>query len=337
MGYNFFFDGDFGGHGGQYIKTDKIARPMRRSFLSLVFLCLASVAKASCGSSSCPMDMADHAAPSGGRGRLDLSYQLITQDRLLVGSKPSSVGDDPNSEHNEIKTINRIYLAHLDYDFDEHWGAGLAMPLVSRTHDHHAAATGGIEHWGFTGLGDLIATGRYTVSGVTFSLGEKLPTGRTHAHNADEQAEVTIQPGTGSYDTILGLGYARALFGVPAFVGGTYRVNTAGSRGYRFANELLLNAGFSYPVVSRLDLLGQANLRAKGKDAAGQTQEDTSFTGGLWVYLSPGARVKLADSLSAYGYVQLPVYQYVNREQLVSSWNLLSGLSFAFGGQPEGF
>jgi len=50
--------------------------------------------------------------------------------------------------------------------------------------------------------------------------------------------------------------------------------------------------------------------------------------GGEYLYLSPGLCVTPTDQLAGYAYVQVPVMQRVNGNQLVSEWNLLVGLTY---------
>lgn len=297
--------------------------------------------------------MSEHDAPKGGRGRLDLTYQLITQDEPRIDSRRAAVGEDSTGEHDEVKTINRVYTAHLDYDVDARWGLGLTLPVVSRTHDHVDLDAGKNDHWGFSGLGDLAAQVRYAVVNgapegagtLTLSATGKFPTGRADARGDGGLAEVTIQPGSGSYDFIGGAVYARSagraptLKGetatLPVFLATSLRVNGEGSRDYKMGNEVQVNLGAAYPLLRSVELLGQANFRTRAKDTAGRTGEEVAFTGSTFLYLSPGLRYHLTESLSLYGYAQLPVYQRVNQEQLTAPWNLLLGVTIGFGGRPS--
>ena len=53
-------------------------------------------------------------------------------------------------------------------------------------------------------------------------------------------------------------------------------------------------------------------------------------SGGKFVYLSPGMSYMLTQRLQAYGFVQLPLYQYVNGVQLTADWAVAAGLSLRF-------
>lgn len=302
-------------------------------------------AAASCGSASCSVDPIAHEPSAAGRLRLDLSFQYVDQDTPRVGARPANVGQDPNPDHNEVRSINRMWNARLDYDFSPRWGVAVALPVLARTHDHIDTASGDLNRWKFTGAGDLMVETRFAAwrgegersPALTLLLTGKFPTGRTGAHNADDRAEVPIQPGSGSYDAIAGAVYSvilPKLIETPrvptAFAGASYRKNNPGSSGYVVGDVFDGRLGASVPVASRLDLMAQADWRVRRRDQAGQTTEDVSFTGGQSLHLSPGLRWHFGAGVSAYGFVQLPVYQYVNREQLTSDANWHGGLSWEF-------
>lgn len=317
----------------------------RFAVIVAVFFAVVRPAAASCGSGSCSVDPIVHEPAEAGRVRLDLSFQYVDQGTPRVYSHRANVGADPNPDHDEVRTINRLWNARLDYDLSPRWGVGIALPLLARSHDHVDTASGGLNRWRFTGVGDLTVEGRWAAwrgdgpgaPAVTLTLAGKFPTGRTGAHNQTAAAEVPLQPGSGSYDAIGGVVYSRNLPKlaqtprVPAlFAGASYRKNNPGSRGYVIGDTFDGRAGATVPVWTRLDLMGQADWRVRRRDQAGATTEDMAFTGGQTLHLSPGLRWHWREGLSTYLFVQLPVYQYANREQLSSDANWHLGLTWEF-------
>ena len=320
--------------------------PRRVAFiLAVPALFVARPAVASCGAASCSVDPVIHEPPAAGRIRLDLSFQYIDQATSRVGDRRADVGTDPNPDHDEVRTINRLWNARLDYDLSPRWGVATSLPLFARTHDHIDAASGGLNRWKFTGVGDLMIETRWAVwrgdgaaaPTVTLTLAGKFPIGRTGAHNETDDAEVPIQPGSGSYDAVGGIVYSRSLpkwAETPRrpslFAGASYRKNGSGSRVYVVGDVFDGRVGATVPVMTKLDLLGQVDWRVRRRDQAGETAEDVSFTGADSLHLSPGLRWHWSRGVSAYGYAQLPVYQYVNRKQLASDVNWHAGLTWEF-------
>jgi hypothetical protein len=69
------------------------------------------------------------------------------------------------------------------------------------------------------------------------------------------------------------------------------------------------------------------NARIEGRERGLNADVDNS--GATLVYLRPGVNVKLTDSASLYGYVQVPIYQRVNGLQIEPRWSASLGVHFA--------
>ena len=310
---------------------------MRRFAMAFIAILIPLHAVASCGSASCPIDLS---ALNTGRFTIDLSWQSIDQNQPRIGTRAARVGEIA-SDHDEIRTINRIAALQLGYRASDRFELSVTMPYVSRSHTHFDNESQQIERWDFGALGDLVAQARAGVTDHVWLIGGvKLPTGaRSETSDNGEIAEVTIEPGTGSTDVIGGVSFRSsvlrdtALSGpmghatlIPLFASITYRVNGRGTNDYRRGDELQINAGTEYPITQRLSVLGQINARRTAKDDVGNTDEDRNLTGGTYAYVSPGLRLRVAPGLSVYGIVQLPAYQRVNGIQLTARRNYVGGV-----------
>ncbi|HXF49363.1 MAG TPA: hypothetical protein VNL73_08065 [Verrucomicrobiae bacterium] len=298
--------------------------------------------EASCGASICPLDL--HKSVHAGRLHLTLSHEYINQNRIYIGSKKSYVGALPNP-HDEVKTINQRTLLQTQYGVSNNFGIKVELPYIIREHSHIEDST--IETFNFEGFGDLSVTGQYgfdfgsviSPARLDFFAGIKTPTGLTSAENDEgEHAEVTIQPGTGSWDGIFGANLQVPLFTVSSLSGGLhsklplnvgigYRLNGKGADDYKFGNQVLAHLGTEYQMLSRLSFLLQVNGKWQDFADAGTTGELRSNTGGNWIFASPGLSFHINHTLSAYSYAQIPVYQKVNGIQQVSKLNLQFGLT----------
>ena len=319
---------------------------MHGKYVVLLCFVIAPQLFASCGSSSCPIDL--HALGLTDNSTLvaDLSFQYIKQDRLR--------GHAPETEHFELQSFNRVATLSLTYRATRSLMLTATAPYISRQHDHIEVATGDPEQWRFHDFGDASLQARWRAwvgepplgSSFWLSAGVKFPTGAAHEvsrGDSPEEGEVPIQPGSGSTDILLGAtwqsGFLRdtslqGMMGkttlIPLFASLSYRLNGRGTHEYRIGNELQLNAGSEYPLSERLHLLGQINLRHREKDAVGQTAENPDLTGGTFVYVSPGLRFTVSQETSLYGYIQVPVLQDVNGTQLTSRVNYLVGVQERF-------
>jgi len=319
----------------------------RKNFLLLLFLtfCIGvsiKTAGASCGAAICPLNV--HHNLTVGQLHIQLLHEYINQNQINVGSEKSFVGALPNA-HDEIKTINQRTLLELQYGITGRFGLKAELPFIQREHSHIEDST--VESFGFDGVGDLKAVGEYTLPfsdwefspRLTLLAGIKFPTGKTDAANEDgEVAEITIQPGTGSWDGIFGLNLKKPLFRVktvtgglysnlPVTVGVTYQVNGKGKDDYKFGEQILAHVGTEYLLFPHLSLLFQTDGRWQDFADVGTAGEYRSNTGGTWIFVSPGLNVQFNQAFSAYVYAQLPVYQKVNGIQQVAKLNLQVGLS----------
>jgi len=311
---------------------------------------LAPAARASCGAASCPIEIQSFNAPTVGHWSLDLSYQYIDQDRPRIGTHGAQVGEIP-SEHDEVRTINRTATLNLRYALSNRFELGVTAPWISRFHEH--LEEGEAESWHLNDSGDVSLQGQARLwnrgrqASLWLTAAVELPTGPNDLKNdGGERAEPALQPGSGSTDATLGLALRGQLLrdtalegplghttAIPWFAAVSYRRNGKGDERYRLGDELLANAGVAYPLgflVGRFEALFQLNARFRGKDSPGSSGEDPSFTGGTYLYASPGLRVSGGENWGGYVYVQLPLYQDVHKLQLVSRANWLGGVQMRF-------
>lgn len=297
---------------------------------------------ASCGSAYCTVnsDWTTEGAITETGMVLDLRYEFINQNQPRAGTKNVAVGEIPH-HHDEVSTANRNLLLTYSLSMDEHWGVSIVAPIVQRNHFHihHHRDEQVPERWSFTELGDLRVVGRYQVqgpnaerpsaAGLTFGL--KLPTGRTNIANSDgDVAERTLQPGSGTTDGIIGAYYHEQ---IPAWNGAwfaqvQYQRALNSSADFKPGDRFGADIGYRQRITEQLAALIQVNLSVKGRDSGAQAEPDDS--GFKNVSLSPGLSLAVTDSLQAYGFVQVPVYQNVNGVQLTSSRAYVVGVGGRF-------
>ena len=317
---------------------------MKIKLLVLTLFLLVGKSFASCGSENCPLYHFQYSSQGGLHLRLYNEY--INQDKLYFGSNLSSIGAIPE-EHDEVNTLNLITAFQFQYGISNRLDLGIILPYIHREHTHIHHEDGERESWDFSGLGDITLTGNYSLILPTMDkeiymgvfAGLKIPTGKTDvANSAGELAEVTLQPGTGSYDELIGIDFRYPLLTLPTFenniystlpliLGLRYKITGPGTNDYKFGNTLLISAGTAYGFTEYADLTLQVNLRHQDFADMGFTGEPRENTGGTWMYISPGLTLNLTDNLSFFGIVQLPVYINVNGLQQASIFNTQFGVS----------
>jgi hypothetical protein len=308
-----------------------------RIFLLSSLLFVAQQAGASCGTAYCSVNTAWEAlgaAPKPG-WTFDVRYEYLKQDTLRTGSAKTVAAGVPGT-HDEISTLNRNVNASLDYAWNARWGVSLQMPYLQREHNHiHNDPLNGAESeaWDISALGDARVLGVYqyahslqqgTAAGLRFGL--KLPTGSTDERNAaGELAERTLQPGTGTTDLILGA-YRHGFWaqGNAAWFAQAQLQQALNSHDdYRPGSQLNLDAGLSWRATAQVNALLQLNAHDRGHDHGAAAEPEDS--GSRMLSLSPGLSVATSASGRIYGFVQVPLYQYVNGTQLTPEWSAVIG------------
>ncbi len=312
-------------------------------FHKLVFVLLFSplAANASCGGAFCSLstdwDIQGVASKPG--MRLDIRAEFIDLDQLRSGTHKAAPAGEVG-EHDEVRTINRNLLATLDWNINADWGMTFKVPFVSRAHNHifnKDDGFGGVdpetENWNFSGIGDVQALARYRFyndehvnAGVRFGL--KLPTGSIHKRNSEEEAERTLQPGSGSIDSLLGAYYNHHDGNIGWFAQGMWQQTLSDRDNFKPGTKLSADVGFSYNTTPDFTVMLQLNAQHKARDSGANAEPADS--GSRTVSISPGLSYRFTQSTQVYGFVQKPIYQYMNGAQLTSDWSAAVGINTSF-------
>lgn len=189
-------------------------------------------------------------------------------------------------------------------------------------------------------FGDLNIISRYTFfskhsfqQSTLFAVqaGFKIPTGSTdELDDAGGFLDAHVQPGTGSWNFLLGLSfnYVKDRFGLSSNV--LYSINSTGRAGdddYRFGNWLNADITVKYPVITgkrNLFLVFGLNGEIRGKEEInGRTIVNT---GGEVLYFTPGLQLMLSRHLILEASLLYPFYHNLN-----GSAQLGENLKTAFG------
>jgi hypothetical protein len=290
---------------------------------------------ASCGGSFCSVNTQweTQGAWTGSGLRLGLRYEYTDQNQLRSGaSKIESEGLPGTID--ETRTLNRSLMTSLDYAFSPDWAVSAQLPLIDRVHSHVDNTGPTVESWNFREAGDLRLTARRQFglsedSAAGLQFGVKLPTGGIKESNSDGTvAERSLQPGSGTTDALLGAYYYRKLEGdaTTLFTQVTWQVPLGEHNGYAPGQQVMLDVGLRYGFTLKTSALLQLNLHWKDRDQGINAEPDES--GGSYLNLSPGLSHLLTPRLQLYGFVQLPLYRYVNGTQLTADWSAVAGLSW---------
>jgi outer membrane putative beta-barrel porin/alpha-amylase len=192
------------------------------------------------------------------------------------------------------------------------------------------------------GLTDLWLNAKYRfLKGAPGNLaamaGFKFPTGRDDFRLSNgAPLEPSSQPGTGSYDFLVGAAYSRFLTShmtVDVSAAHTFRTE---HDDFRVGDRTDLGLALAYRLTDSIkdfpnfSVFGEALGVILQKDLEGDEHNPNS--GGGTMYLSPGVRVRFNPSISLTVAPAFPVIQELNGDQILTRFKLALTLSVSFGG-----
>lgn len=300
-----------------------------------------------CDSSSCAL------VTRGGGGtlpkgslRLDLSFRYADQTRGYAGSQPIGAVLRPKVDfehglllagfHREVGGRERYLQSDLAYGLTSRATVMLSVPLLIQR-SYEISHGGSFQQDTMTrGSGDLLLGVAYGLwEGASSSLvaraAVKAPTGNYRLIATYDRSinEPTLQPGTGSVDFVAAADFSRRqMLGLDWTVSASYQANTTNDLDYRFGNDAIASLAVRRALVGRLS--GSFQVKGWHKGRSSFLGDPVPSTGATLVYLTPGVRVAAPASMSAYAFLQVPAYRFVNEEQLTPRVALLVGWSKTF-------
>ena len=292
-------------------------------------------------------------------------------------------------EHaHSLATLESLALGY-SYGLTDRLMVSLQLPYVARTgireasHHHHDEAAAGEHEDGETphetasvenetvdrgdteGVGDLTLFGQYRFYGQDAGLqaslltGIKTPTGETGERDEqDELFEAEFQPGSGSWDPMLGLALSQAQGRWSVDGNVLYTMATEGTQHTDLGDRFHYNGAVTFRLtggdtetshkaamnhshhgqshkhdhaLSPKGLVVDAVLELNGEWQAKQTisGETDPNSGGNVVYLSPGMRIA-SNRWSAFATIGIPIINDLNGLQSEPTYRLFGGVLVGF-------
>lgn len=318
--------------------------------------------------------LADHPVAGGvasnGSPIVTTAADTLPQGTLAGGLQisyldPDSYTDDElialASQHVHAHTTdyNALMTASLSYGVTGHFTLSANLPYLRRDnlrageHSHSGGTTSNAaEQLGsVSGIGDASIIGQYQFAhshsqgwGLAVLGGIKLPTGATHRLSEEgERLETEHQPGTGSWDPMLGVAGSKHWSSLSLDSNVLYQFSTKGAQETELGDRLSFNAALSYNLTGNDDhhahegdehghdswtLVLEANGEWEGRQTvAGEIEEDS---GGTVIYLSPGIRFASEHGWSAAMSVGVPVWQDIRLSHPDNGFRIIAQVGSSF-------
>jgi hypothetical protein len=330
--------------------------------------------------------LADHMGPTGvGTGT---SLNVLSPDTLEKGDVSAGFRitytrpDQRSDEELEALAAEHIHAHNTDYNLNAAVGASYGvtdrltisaeLPFVRRDHlrEGEHSHVGGetinevVELGDVSGVGDLSLIAKYKLldgEGAKFALlgGLKMPTGSTHKRSDEgERLETEHQPGTGSWDPIVGAAFGTELGPINLNASALYQLSGKGAQDTRLGDRAQGGIALSHHFGaaehhhdegghhheeaehhhdegahehhehSSWDTFVEATGEWEGRQKVDGEVEGAS--GGKSIWVSPGARFNSASGFTIVGAVGIPVWQDIRPSHPDNDYRLTLAIGHAF-------
>jgi hypothetical protein len=282
--------------------------------------------------------------------RLDVSFRATDDSLLMSGSETTDRVTRPKVDfedglvrpgfHQDLGGTSQFLQLDLGYGLTGHTTLLASAPIMThRSYDigHPPVLTENYETWG---LGDTLVGARHAFtasSGLSLvaGLAFEMPTGDYKLVSPAALFDIGVldpmlQPGSGSWDFVGNVQAAHRLTdgGLDLTGALSYQANTTNPLDYRFGNDAIVSASLGGPIGTRLRASMQLKLVHRGRSE--YKGEGVPSTGGTVVYAIPGLVTSLPGEMSAYLFLPVPVYRYVNEFQLAPRLSVVVGMARVF-------
>jgi hypothetical protein len=263
--------------------------------------------------------------------------------------------DAHNTDYNLNASIG------VAYGVSHHLTVSAELSYVRRDSLREGSEQGVEQLGGVSGIGDVSLLAKYRLTeghGLGFALigGIKLPTGSTHERGPDgERLETEHQPGSGSWDPLMGAAASLPLGGMQLSASGLYQFSQTGAQQTRLGNRFQggialshhfgprpaahhdthnhhhgdeLDADEEAPRHSGVDGFVELAGEWEGRQRVGGEIEQAS--GGNWAYVAPGLRFTSATGWSASAAFAVPVWQQIRASHPDNRYRLTLSIGRGF-------
>ena len=267
-------------------------------------------------------------------------YEEQRFDRLSESELLSLAEADAEADLHSIEAV-KTSLFNVSYGVNENLSLGMSIPLVERTdirapHFHAADNEFEIEHEGASkGVGDIKLYGLWRFSrsddhSTSLIFGLSTPTGKDDDTSPDgELYEPEFQPGSGSWDPLIGIAFSRSFAGFSLDASTTYSFVNEGAQQTNLGDWLTYNVGVGRLLHIDSSLDWRVVLEANGlwRDRLSEAGEEKRNSGGHWLNIAPGI-IASSERWSVFANVAFPVINDPNGDQDEQDYRFQVGFQF---------
>ncbi len=283
--------------------------------------------------------LAGTGAKEAGKITLGVETEFVDFERFSDAELAAYASHHVHAHGTDYELTNTINAA---YGVTDNFTVRARLPHVYRSNVRaasHVHGGGGVvknsaeEMGNSSGFGDVTVTGIYRFINdphfhAAIQGGVKMPTGRTDESFGGEKLEAEHQPGSGSWDGIMGVSMGMPAGPVDLDFDVSYIYVTKGTQDTDLGDSVAYNIGASHEVSSRWTLVLELNGEWERAQEVGGVKEENS--GGSQILLSPGARFSPMDGVSFYGSFGVPIASNLGLGHAETDYRVLVGASKSF-------
>jgi len=253
----------------------------------------------------------------------------------------------------EVHSTDSVFsvAVGLAYGITEKALVSLYLPYVGRTNIREgevvAPGVGEVEVLGDSaGIGDAVAQLQYQAWQrdnfyTSLIAGIKLPTGKTsETMNDGDLFELEFQPGSGSWDPILGIAVSKLSEKLAFDVSVAYIFATEGKQNTNLGDILDYDLSIGYRITDSHEHDSNAahtdsywdivlELNGETRERASQDGIDKANQGGTTIYLSPGIAFSRSSGFTGYLSLGLPIVNRLHGRQSEPDYRIIAGLNWS--------
>ncbi len=280
----------------------------------------------------------------------------LRTERLTFSPLSDTVLEQAALDDEDIHSVDSLttHYASLAYGVTDRFTLGLTLPYISRegirAGELHLGTPEVHAHQEADGLGDATLLGQYQLASsdpanITLGMlfGIQLSTGDDQVAEAGSLLEAEFQPGSGTWHPMIGVAASKRIGNSNLDANLLYLHSREGSQQSRIGSLLNYNIAWSHRINSETvdeghdhnshrhidwDLVMELNGELRDKTEAHHHKE--AHSGGNLIYLSPGARLTIADRFNLHASIGIPVLDDSHGTQADVDYRTNIGLSLSF-------
>ena len=292
-----------------------------------------------------------------GRLATGIRAELIRLDEYSDTKLQKLREADEDADLHSVESLWSI-SASAAYGITDDFTIGVRVPFIMRHNirepahgdhheDDHDDEPAEIESLGnVEGIGDTTFYGQYRFfkdegTNVSALFGIKAPTGKTSRHSSDgsELLETEFQPGSGSWDGILGLAFTQQMGAFSFNASTVYTITSEGAQDTDLGDIFSYNTALSYRLFGQQGSSYEApkfafdtilELNGEWRDHEETHGRKDNNSGGNIVYISPGLRLIAGNNVSIGASFGIPIIQDTHGDQVEPDYRVISSINVNF-------